>query len=141
MEQKRKTGLRFKRITLSISGMMASTREYEVLKTVLGMEASVYDGPWQFNKMVSRRSCLEASERYNRQAYEALCEKFERLGVRKWNGFSESDPDVCDGNMFSLDIELEDGSFISAHGSNAYPDNYHDFENCLYKLAHGEKTE
>ena len=141
MEEKRKTGLVFRRITLSISGMIASTREYEVLKTALGIEASVYDGPWNFNKGTSRKSCRQASKRYNRQSYDMLCEKLEQLGVRKWNGFSGSNPNVLDGEMFSLEIELEDGSLISAHGSNAYPDNYQKFEKCLYELAHGEKNE
>lgn len=134
-----KKGLLFKRITLRINGMMASTREYEVLKTVLGMEASMYDGSWQFNKMVSRKSCRQASERYNRQSYELFCEKLEQWGVRKWDGFSGSNPDVLDGEMFSLDIELEDGSLMSAHGSNAYPPNYGRFEEMLRDLAYGKE--
>ena len=134
-----KKGLLFKRITLRINGMMASTREYEVLKTVLGMEASMYDGSWQFNKMVSRKSCRQASERYNRQSYEFFCEKLEQWGVRKWDGFSGSNPDVLDGEMFSLDIELEDGSLMSAHGSNAYPPNYGRFEEMLRDLAYGKE--
>ena len=44
--------------------------------------------------------------------------------VKSWDGFSESDPDVLDGSGFSLSIELADGSSISAHGSNAWPDNF-----------------
>ena len=138
MVEKRKAGLIFRRITLSISGTMASTREYEVLKTALGMEASVYDGPWDFNKGTSRKSCRQASERYNRQSYDMLCEKLEQLGVRKWNGFSGSNPNVLDGSMFSLGIELEDGKLISAHGSNAYPPNYSSFEQMLRELAYGK---
>lgn len=140
MEQNKKTGLLFKRITLSISGTMASTKEYEVLKTSNGMEASVYDGPWNFNKGTSRKSCRESSRRYNGQSYDMLCEKLDHLGVRKWNGFNESDPNVLDGNMFSLDIELEGGRFIRAHGSNAYPPNYGRFEEMLRNLAYGKES-
>ena len=129
----------FKRITLSLTGMMASTREYEVTRTLLGMEAAVYDGSWQYNKGVSRRSCREAHAKYDRQAYDDLAEKLEKLGVRKWDGFSGSDPNVMDGTMFSLEIEMTDGSSIHAHGTNAYPENYHEFESMLHKLACGEK--
>ena len=49
--------LEFRRITLSIQGTMASTREYEILKKPNGMEASLYDGGWRFNKLETRRSC------------------------------------------------------------------------------------
>ena len=35
----------FQRITLSETGMMASTREYEVIRTDHGARVSLYDGP------------------------------------------------------------------------------------------------
>ena len=50
-----------------------------------------------------------------------------QCGVEKWNGFSKSDPNVLDGDGFSLKIGYADGSVINAHGSNAYPKGYWDF--------------
>ena len=52
-------------------------------------------------------------------------------GVKAWDGFSESDPDVLDGSGFSLSIELADGSSIDAYGSNAWPENYYAFSGYL----------
>ena len=41
-----------------------------------------------------------------------------------WNGFRETEPDVLDGEMFSLFIRFSDGSEIAAYGDNAFPDHY-----------------
>ena len=38
-----------------------------------------------------------------------------------WNGFAKSDPLVLDGTSFSLFIVFDDGTTISARGTNSYP--------------------
>ena len=53
----------FKRITLTLTGTAAWTREYEVKKTLMGMEASLYEGGWKYNKMESRASCRKGQAR------------------------------------------------------------------------------
>ena len=65
--------------------------------------------------------------KWGSKEYDDLAAKFYKLGVPSWNGFSKSDPNVLDGESFSLDIELSDGRKIYAHGCNAYPKNYHEF--------------
>ena len=121
--------LAFKRITLSKTGSAAFTREYEVMKTLTGMKASLYEGSWNFGGP-SRLASRTASASWSRAEYEELCAKLHTLGVQKWNGFSKSNPNVLDGESFSLDIELTDGSTITAYGCNAYPENYQE----VYKL-------
>ena len=46
------------------------------------------------------------------------------LGVAAWDGFDKSSKRGSDGSTFTLNITLADGSTISAHGSNRFPDNY-----------------
>lgn len=42
----------------------------------------------------------------------------------RWDGFDESDSMVLDGSGFSLSYVYADGSIVSAHGSNAFPEGY-----------------
>ena len=46
------------------------------------------------------------------------------LGVADWDGFDKTSKRGSDGSSFTLNITLTDGSTISAHGSNRFPDNY-----------------
>lgn len=46
------------------------------------------------------------------------------LGVADWDGFDKTAKRGSDGSSFTLNITLTDGSTISAHGSNRFPDNY-----------------
>lgn len=55
---------------------------------------------------------------------EALVDVYERYGLAAWNGFSEENPYVLDGEGFWLEIELDDGATVTAHGSNAFPPDY-----------------
>lgn len=44
--------------------------------------------------------------------------------ISEWNGFDQSEDGVLDGSGFSMKIDYDDGSSISAHGYMKYPDNY-----------------
>ena len=48
------------------------------------------------------------------------------LNLTEWNGFRRSDPDVLDGEDFSLSVVFADGDEISAYGSNSFPSGYSD---------------
>ena len=50
----------------------------------------------------------------------------EKYGVEAWNGFHETDPDVLDGEGFSLIVQFSDGSEVYASGDNAFPAGYFD---------------
>ena len=45
-------------------------------------------------------------------------------GLWDWNGFSGSNPDVLDGESFSLSASFADGREIRAWGSNSFPEGY-----------------
>ena len=128
------SGLPFRRITLSESGSAASTYELEVLRAGSGVTVSEYNGPWQYWDDTSREDCLQARAEGGEDLYRKIALQCEALGIRSWDGFSESDPDVLDGTMFSFEAELADGGTITAHGSNAYPDHYGDLVNFIREL-------
>ena len=69
----------------------------------------------KFTKEISKDKVLE---------FEKI---FTELNISKWDGFRESDPNVMDGNDFSVTIRMDDKKSISASGYEIYPDNYSDF--------------
>ena len=38
-----------------------------------------------------------------------------------WDGFAVSDPNIADGESFTLRIAFDDGSSVAARGTNSYP--------------------
>lgn len=54
--------------------------------------------------------------------------------VDRWDGFDKSNKRVMDGSSFTLSITLADGSTISAHGNNAFPENYSDVSSAVQTL-------
>ena len=57
----------------------------------------------------------------------------ERLGelagachLLRWDGFDKNKKNVSDGSTFTLSFTLADGTVVSAHGNNAFPENYAD---------------
>ena len=67
---------------------------------------------------------------------EQLCVLAGTYGVAGWDGFDKTKRNVRDGSNFALEILLEDGSTVSASGSNAFPENYaevHGEIRALYK--------
>ena len=121
----------FKRVTLRVSGMMASATEYEALKTAQGVEVSLYDGPWVYHEGTSRESCLQARKKGGEALYYEMAEFFDKIEIEKWDGFSKSNSMVLDGYTFSFEAETADGKTIYAHGSNSYPSHYDDFVNYI----------
>lgn len=60
----------------------------------------------------------------------ALAAELERViaeyDLEAWDGFSGSNPNVLDGESFSLTLTCADGSTVYASGENAFPERYHD---------------
>ncbi|MBQ2955244.1 MAG: hypothetical protein IJE08_02160 [Clostridia bacterium] len=48
----------------------------------------------------------------------------DEYSLRKWDGFNRINSMVTDGSGFSLKVLLEDGTGISARGSNSFPDGF-----------------
>ena len=57
-----------------------------------------------------------------------------QYGVEDWDGFSDYDPNVLDGEGFTLNIVFADGSTVYASGENAFPPNYHAFAYACQEL-------
>lgn len=56
------------------------------------------------------------------------------LGVAKWDGFDKTNKRGSDGSTFTLSITLADGSSVSAHGSNRFPDNYNELYSAVREM-------
>lgn len=54
--------------------------------------------------------------------------------ITKWDGFNESDPNVLDGTMLFFYAKLADGKEINAHGTNAYPERFNEFQRSIRNL-------
>ena len=55
---------------------------------------------------------------------EKIIEILKKYNVQKWNGFNKHDPDVLDGNSFSISIYFKNNDSIIASGYMMYPNNY-----------------
>ena len=73
-----------------------------------------------------------------RKVTPALIQELNRIvsqyDLISWNGFSENDPDVLDGEMFSLHMVMADGTNVSAAGCNVFPDHYFEFTGEIDRL-------
>ncbi len=58
------------------------------------------------------------------EVIEKLIGILDTYNVYAWDGFSESNPDVLDGEFFSFRVIFSDGEVISAQGDNAFPPDY-----------------
>ena len=67
----------------------------------------------------------ETARPFDPELAEALVRILAERGVNAWDGFSESDSRVLDGEMFSLSLEYADGTTVEAYGSNDFPDGYY----------------
>lgn len=78
------------------------------------------------------------NETYELPADEELMQELQMLidqhELRKWDGFSQTDSTVLDGSGFFLNITFADGSGITAHGSNSFPDGFSDAKSAIDEL-------
>ncbi len=51
-------------------------------------------------------------------------EILEKNQVSAWNGYGMSAQDVLDGDSFSISVKMDNGQTLSAHGYEAWPENY-----------------
>ena len=53
----------------------------------------------------------------------------------RWDGYSKYNPNIDDGDGFSVRFSFADGASMSAHGSNCYPDGYREFSAAMHALT------
>lgn len=62
---------------------------------------------------------------FSPQCAEELLRVVEEYGLASWDGFHGSDPNVLDGEGFSLEVSFSDGTHVYASGDNSFPDGYY----------------
>ena len=67
-------------------------------------------------------------------AVDALMQIIDEYNVDAWDGFSKSNEYVMDGEGFLLEVELTDGTSITASGDNAFPENYYPVVSSLQEI-------
>lgn len=63
-----------------------------------------------------------------------LEELADTYSLDQWNGFDKSGKHVTDGSTFTLNITRADGSTVSAHGNNRFPERYSEFAPAIRAL-------
>ena len=127
-------------LTMSENGSMASTCEYEIVRNDNGVTVSLYDGNWEYSDDVDREECLEKRIEGGEELYVKIAQAAKDCGIRSWNGFSGSNPNVLDGYSISFSGVIDGGSF-SGHGSNRSPKGYNDFIKTLRDILYSDKKE
>ena len=64
----------------------------------------------------------------------ALMKVIDTYDVVSWDGFSESDPSVLDGEGFWLEFSLTDGTRVQARGNNAFPEHYFEAMGTIWSI-------
>lgn len=79
--------------------------------------------------------CGEMETEVDASVLAALEKLIDQYEISRWDGFHGTDPEVCDGDGFSLNVRFSNGNSIRASGSNSIPDaNYDPFVRELNKL-------
>lgn len=130
----------FQSIKISESGMMAFSTVYLAEKTDDGVHLEYYLGRYGSGDEEEKTMIRQIDG--NQELYQTVAQLAGQYGLRKWDGFSGSDPNVLDGYGFYMEAVLEDGTVISAHGSNKFPDGYHGYLGAIDAIcSRGEVTE
>lgn len=69
----------------------------------------------------------EAETAAESEVLDRLFEAYLEYRLAEWDGYSKYNTMVCDGEGFSLSIRFNDGAFLFADGSNAFPPRYAEF--------------
>ena len=70
----------------------------------------------------------------SREILDSLYAVYKDIRIAEWDGYDKHNPNVLDGDGFTLDIKFNDGAKLSAHGSNACPERYGEFESAIYEV-------
>ena len=63
-----------------------------------------------------------------------LYKVYKEQRLAEWDGYDKYNPQVLDGDGFSVNIKFKDGGSMSASGSNAFPVRYADFKSDMYEI-------
>ena len=104
--------------------VLVESFSYETIGTAMGSETTfsiVREGEG-FTVTQSAGGGKNVRSAYADQAAGAQATDILRAhNALSWNGFAQSDPHMLDGTSFTLFIAFDDGTTISARGTNSYP--------------------
>ena len=97
---------------------------YETIGTAMGSETELSivregDGFTATQSSCGRQTVRRAS--VEQMVGEQVTDILRAHDALSWNGFEKSDPLVLDGTSFTLAVAFDDGTTISARGTNSYP--------------------
>ena len=69
--------------------------------------------------------------------YARLCALAEELGLKAWNGFHGTNPNVLDGDGFGVHIVFAGGDKVDASGYMEFPQGYRMAKNALFSFFEG----
>ncbi len=105
-------------------GVLIESFSYETVGTAMGSETAlsiVREGDG-FTVTQSSGGGRTVRRAYVGQAAGAQATDILRAhNALAWNGFAKSDPHMLDGTSFTLFIDFDDGTAVSARGTNSYP--------------------
>ena len=80
---------------------------------------------------VTRRAAVSAAQ------YARLCALADELGLKNWDGFSGTDPNVLDGDGFGVHIVYAGGAKVDASGYMRFPQGYRMAKDALFSFFEG----
>ena len=97
------------------AGMTVGETVIEVTKTQKGAALSKYTRwtYWDSDKQeeIEEKQIIREMEA-GQDMYDQIAAEAGKYGAASWDGFSESDPNVLDGETFRFEAELEDGTML-----------------------------
>ena len=69
--------------------------------------------------------------------YARLCALADELGLKAWNGFHGTNPNVLDGDGFGVHIVFVGGDKVDASGYMEFPQGYRMAKNALFSFFEG----
>ena len=104
--------------------VLVESFSYETIGTAMGSEASftiVHEGNSYTVTQSSGGGQTIRTAHVERKIMVQATDILRAHDALSWNGFEKSNPLVMDGSSFILSIAFDDGTNISARGTNSYP--------------------
>lgn len=128
----------FDTISVYFYGTSAEASDYEIVHTDEGVTISYYYGIWEYNDARNMEDYLARQYNGTKEDYQTILEVLNDCNFASWDGFHKTNSYALDGGGFALTAVINDGQKVQAHGSNAVPKHFSDFEKCISEmLANG----
>lgn len=117
----------FDSLFLTTNDCTAISTTFEIQRTENGIHLSYYNYSEEWNEQDSEYIPviypireLEGDD----ALYQEIMSCLRQNRVNEWDGFSKSNSEILDGSSFSFTLSNEDGTIVSARGTNSFPKGY-----------------